>query len=343
MYPTIRVLGKSLVANLLPTALFKPALELAAVKELFSTFVRVVEIENHSYCNRTCAFCPNAFIDRRSQNVIMEDALYERILDDLAGIRYKQTLIWSRYHEPMAHPSIFERLVRARARLPEAYLVLVSNGDYLNRETLSQLERAGVNRLMLDLYLPEGKERVPAEIEDEKKKFSTRTGLELSPIGEFDYRCLGSSIQITMGIPCYTGEHVSTRGGLVEIAGLHSYQRRAVCFNPLHSVVVDYNGKGMLCCQVRSDSAAQSSAIIGDLAQPGYSLFHLYRDLAPARAGLLAPGPKNGVCRTCNVSDVGPDKLARRPAVANAISQLPGVQLLFRSAARRAFRQRKYE
>jgi len=211
----------------------------------------------------------------------MEDALYERILDDLAGIRYKQTLIWSRYHEPMAHPSIFERLVRARARLPEAYLVLVSNGDYLNRETLSQLERAGVNRLMLDLYLPEGKERVPAEIEDEKKKFSTRTGLELSPIGEFDYRCLGSSIQITMGIPCYTGEHVSTRGGLVEIAGLHSYQRRAVCFNPLHSVVVDYNGKGMLCCQVRSDSAAQSSAIIGDLAQPGYTLFHLYRDLAP--------------------------------------------------------------
>src|SRR2546427_360669 len=249
MHPTIRVLGKSLVANLLPTALFHPALELAEVKELFSTFVRVVEIENHSYCNRTCAFCPNAFIDRGSQNLI----------------------------------------------------------------------------------------------KDEKKKFSTRTGLELSPIGEFDYRCLGSSIQITMGIPCYTGEHVSTRGGLVDIASLHSYQRRAVCFNPLHSVVVDYNGKGMLCCQVRSDSAQQSSAVIGDLTQPGYTLFHFYRDLASARAGLLAPGPKNGVCRTCNVSAIGPDRLARRAAVANAISQLPGMQLLFRSAARRIFRHRKYE
>jgi len=54
----------------------------------------------------------------------------------------------------MAHVSIFERLGRARSRLPEAYLVLVSNGDYLNRETLRELERAGVNRLMLDLYLP---------------------------------------------------------------------------------------------------------------------------------------------------------------------------------------------
>src|SRR5260370_16619004 len=194
----------------------------------------------------------------------------------------------------------------------------------MDRENLRPVECACVNRLMLDLFLPEGRERVPAEREDEKKKFSTRRGVGLSAIGEFDYRCLGSSIQITMGIPCYTGEHVSTRGGLVEIAGLHSYQRRAVCFNPLHSVVVDYNGKGMLCCQVRSDSAVQSSAIIGDLSQPGYGLFHLYRDLAPARAGLLAPGPKNCICSTCNFSDDRPDKLARPPAVAKAVPQPPG-------------------
>src|SRR5260370_9878005 len=125
---------------------------------------------------------------------------------------------------------------------------------------------------------------------------------------------------MTMGIPRAQGEHVSTSGVLVEVAGLHSYQRRAVCFNALHSVVVDYNGKGMLCCQVRSDSAAQSSAIIGDLAQPGYGLFHLYRDLAPARAGLLAPRPKNAFCRTYNVSYVAPDRLARRPALPIPIS-----------------------
>src|SRR5260370_2842960 len=100
MHPSIRVLGKSLVANLLPTALFEPALELAAVKELFSTFVRVVGIENHNYCNRTCAFCPNAFIDRRPQNGIMEDALYERILHDPAGILYKPALIWPPYQQP---------------------------------------------------------------------------------------------------------------------------------------------------------------------------------------------------------------------------------------------------
>lgn len=343
MADILRVLSKSVVANLLPPEVSDPQADLATLRGLFSTFVRVVEIENHSYCNRVCPFCPNSFLDRRSQNVLMLDSLYNRILDDLASIEYNQALVWSRYHEPLAHSSIFERVARARARLPKAYLVLVSNGDYLNHESLQQLESADADRLMLDLYLPEGHERDLAEIETEKRKFAARTGLVLSPIGEFDYRCCGSRIQITMGVPRYTGEHVSTRGGLVDVVHLRTYQRHTVCFNPLHSVVVDFNGKGMLCCQVRSDSPLQSSAIIGDLMQPGYTLFHLYGDLAPARAGLLAPGPKDGACRTCNVSAVGPDKLARRPAIAGIVSRLPGLQPLFRSAVRRFARHRKYE
>jgi len=88
-------------------------------------------------------------------------------------------------------------------------------------------------------------------IEDEKKKFSTRTGLELFA----DRR---------IRLPAASGPPFKlrwafrvTRASMSPLAeawlispALHSYQRRAVCFNPLHSVVVDYNGKGMLCCQV---------------------------------------------------------------------------------------------
>ncbi|HWQ03075.1 MAG TPA: radical SAM protein, partial [Candidatus Nitrosotenuis sp.] len=311
--------------------------------QLFALYVRVVEIENHSYCNRTCSFCPNAFIDRRSENILMADALFEKLLTDLASIGYSQSLIWSRYHEPMAHVSIFDRVARARKRLPGAYLVLVSNGDYLNRESLKKLEDAGANRLMLDLYLPDGRERDPAAIAEEKEKFFARTGLSLEPIGPYDYRCTGSSIHITLGIPFYTQGNISTRGGLVDVVHLRVYQRTAVCFNPLHSVVVDFNGKGMLCCQVRSDSPLQKDAIIGDLSAPGYSLFDFYRDLAPARAGLLAPGPKEGVCRTCNVSATGPDKLGRHETVYRMAHAIPGFTALMHAAVRRRNRRRKYE
>jgi hypothetical protein len=343
MHRLLRVLAKSLVANLLPPALFDAQADKATVRRLFALYVCVVEIENHSYCNRTCSFCPNAFIDRRSENILMSDALFDKLLADLASIGYSQSLIWSRYHEPLAHASIFARVARARRQLPRAYLVLVSNGDYLNRESLQQLEAAGADRLMLDLYLPDGKERDPAAIAEEKQKFCARTGLALEAAGPYEYRCLGSRMHITMGIPFYTKGTISTRGGLVDVVHLRSYQRTSVCFNPLHSVVVDFNGKGMLCCQVRSDSPLQKDAVIGDLTRPDYSLFDFYRDLAPARAGLLAPGPKDGVCRTCDVSATGPDKLGRHAAISRVVHAIPGVTAAMHAAVRRRNRRRKYE
>ena len=76
----------------------------------------------------------------------------------------------------MADESIYPRIEEVRKRLPNAYLVIVSNGDYLNRNSLRKLEGARVNRLLLDLYLTDGKERDATEIEREMYKFSKRTG-----------------------------------------------------------------------------------------------------------------------------------------------------------------------
>ena len=148
-----------------------------------------------------------------------------------------------------------------------------------------------------------------------------------------------------MGVPQYSYEagNISTRGGLVDVPRLQSYQRRSVCFSPLHSVVVDYNGKGMLCCQVRSDSERHASAIIGDLSQPQYSLFEFYRDLAPARLSLLSPGPKGGPCRTCTVSDGGPDKTSRRPLIANALAYVRPLRGLLEWSVDAVSRRRRWE
>ena len=339
----LKILAKSAFANLLPAAVFDPAADVSTVRELFSTYVRIVEIENHSYCNRTCWFCPNAQIDRHSGNILMTDSVYEKILRDLESLDYAQTLVWSRYHEPLAHESIYPRIAQARRRLPKAHLVLVSNGDYLNRESLRRIQDAGADRLMLDLYLADGKERDPSEIRSGLDKFQTRTGLQLVPLGEYDFRCLGTKVNITMGIPSYTGANMSTRGGLVEIRELSQYQRTAVCFNPLHSVTVDYTGECVLCCQVRSDSQQHREAVIGDLNEPDYNLLDFYRDLAAARRSLLAPGLKLGVCKTCSISDTGPSRLGRRAAVAAFAAHIPGLHSAFRAVTTRASRTRKYE
>src|SRR5262249_39144531 len=119
-------------ANALPRDLFTDQVKLRRVKELFAKYVRLVEIENHSYCNRTCSFCPNSSLDRISRVVPIDKTVYDRIIGDLASINYDQTLVWARYHEPLADDSIYERLAQARKALPRAFLSVTSNGDYLN-------------------------------------------------------------------------------------------------------------------------------------------------------------------------------------------------------------------
>ena len=320
----IRNAAKAFTANTLPSSLFRRDIDTATARALFRRYVRQVEIENHNYCNRTCWFCPNTRFDRRSTTQLMTDEVFEKILAGLESIDYDQTLIWSRYHEVMAHPSFFDRLLEARRRLPRARLVAISNGDYLDRNKLRRLEEARLDRLLLDLYLPEGKERDEAELARAVKLFEERTGLQCVPNGSgWEFICTGSTVRITMGVPNYSfNTGISTRGGLVEISELRDYTRHSVCFRPLHSVTIDFNGKGMLCCEVRSDAPEHAGAIVGDLSQRGYSLFDYYRDQAPARLALLSPGPKQGACASCNAVDGGPDRMARRPLVAAVLSRL---------------------
>ena len=322
---TLNVLVKAAFANALPDDLLTDAIPIDRAKALFSRYVDQVEIENHSFCNRVCWFCPNAFTDRRSVSHEMPEHVFETIVGGLSEIDYAGALTWSRFHEALSSPRIFPRLEAARAALPRAGLVMISNGDYLNRKTLPRLDALGLDRLIVDLYMPDGREREPEAIAAGLRKFSRRTGMALESTGEFSYRVVGLRMKVTVDIPFYTESNISTRGGLIEVEKLSTYRRRAVCMAPIRHVVIDYDGKGMMCCQTRSDAPAHRQAIVGDLAEPGYGLFHLYRDLGATRRTLLSLGEKTGVCLTCDVRDDGPDRLARRGWVAGAARRIPGV------------------
>lgn len=42
---------------------------------LFKRSVRHIDIEISSYCNRVCAYCPNAFVELRSAHEYIEDGI----------------------------------------------------------------------------------------------------------------------------------------------------------------------------------------------------------------------------------------------------------------------------
>lgn len=322
---------KFIAANALPEELFRRDISIETTKKLFSDYVEVVEIENHNYCNRTCWFCPNVKFDRLSKMVLLPDHIYQKIIDNLAEINYGQTLVWSRYHEPLAHESVITRLNQARKKLPKAMLTFISNGDYLSADMVRALEEGGLDRLMLDLYLPEGKEREVVEIERALNQFTQRTGLSLEkmPGKSYDYDVRGSGIRITMGVPNYQGKTLSSRAGLIEHPDLKDYRRTAICAATIHSVVIDYTGQTMLCCQVRSDAPDHKKAIIGNLNDEFYTLFDFYRDLADSRKGLMCGGRKSGVCEKCNVGDDVSGYVRRTKFFYSILKNTPGLQKSF--------------
>src|SRR2546423_3766286 len=127
----------------------------ARQKALFARLVGMVEIEVHSYCNRTCWFCPNSYIDRRSTTKLMDEDVYLRLMGDLREIGFAGVIAYSRYNEPFGHDVFFDRLKQAHEHLPRATLHTNTNSDYLTDETLARAYQCGLRSLNCQIYLPD--------------------------------------------------------------------------------------------------------------------------------------------------------------------------------------------
>jgi len=111
---------------------FRQDLEPARAARLFQRHVELIELETTSYCNRTCSFCPNSFIDRRSEKLLMPDAAWRAIVSGLRAVDYSHTIVWSRYSEPLSERGIVDRIREVREAAPRARISVNSNGDYLD-------------------------------------------------------------------------------------------------------------------------------------------------------------------------------------------------------------------
>ena len=309
-------LKSSLYINAMDKTMFDEALPREASRQLFKRYVHDVELENHSYCNRVCWFCPNSFIDRRSTNKFMADAVFDKILRNLAEIDYDQKLEWSGYAEHFADLSFLDRLMEAKTRLPMASLIVFTNGDYLDEDVVGRVISMGV-RMHVDIYPPEGDEFNEEKIEAALNKFRKRTRLTVQKkdgvvTGWGDYEILDKQNRniSSLKIGKYTKENIYTRGGAMDIPKRSTYQRYATCLKPVFHMNVNFDGKGVLCCHTRTDF--HSDAIIADLSDDDEDMFTFFAKLGPARKHLLSAGAKCGVCATCDDGDGAPGGILAR-------------------------------
>lgn len=214
---------------------------LEEAKILFKRSVNLIEIEIFSYCNRTCWFCPNSFIDRRSSNHHMPEDLYLAILKQLADIDFDGKISYSRYNEPLADKIILKRIQQARDFLPKAHLHTNTNGDYLNNTYLHELKEAGLNSLNIQIYLANHERYDHEKMQATMIKTQQRLGLSGTIVKEKQDEWLEAKLQFEgLAIRQYARnfeKNGCSRGNTLDI--FQDYQRDAPCFSPFEHVYID--------------------------------------------------------------------------------------------------------
>ena len=278
-------------------------------RELLGKAVQMVEIEVFSYCNRRCLHCPNSTHDRLSKNVYMEAALYRRILKELRRVRYRGMVSFSRYNEPLADPIIYERLEEARKMLPGAVLHLNSNGDYIKEETFGRLYDAGLRSLNIQVYLRDGEEYtdeiVAERLARRLKRYRLPSEYRFSkPGGWLEYELFYLDMRIRLYARNFL-ENGSNRGGI-----LPRYDKKGLrvspCLVPFYNIYIDYNGKVVPCCNIRSDVPGHYAYVLGDLTEKGATLYGIFggKKATAWRGGLVGFGEKGPPCDRCRFMEV---------------------------------------
>lgn len=218
--------------------------------------IRLIEIEISSYCNRTCGWCPNKDIDRKSFCNFMPIDTYRKILDELESENYTGTISFSRYNEPMAFADRLDLLTNmARSRLPEVRLVSNTNGDFLSEEALSSI---AIDELTVMDYDCKGYDYASKKLED--------CGCTiLSAPSEQTIFASYKKMSILYVLNWPKNAKIGNRGASLDDYNSHTF-RSAPCLEPSRFIGIDYNGCVMPCCEVRSDNPDHAPMILGNVS-----------------------------------------------------------------------------
>jgi hypothetical protein len=282
-------------------------LSLDTKKRLFKKYISLVEIEVHAKCNRVCSFCPNVLVDRRKNGTVMDADVLDRLFDQLGSIDYRRQIKIARYSEPLSNlPHLYERIRSARARVPNAEIAIVTNTDYLKPAVLESLREAGLSKIYMSIY-PRVSEKWTLAIANRySERLAAKLGTPISSRSEtpVSLRCTFDFDGLELHSACINFEYYgSDRGNLLE--QYTQQDRLGPCREPFETFVMDYTGKVMPCCNLRSDFAEHKNYIAGDLTNEDQSIFDIYAGrLSGWRRSMVGFDRKETPCTTCTHRDI---------------------------------------
>ena len=258
-----------------------------------------VQVQTISWCNRSCSFCPSQKFPRTLEFMSLET--YQRILDELASLDFSGRFSPYLQGEPLLDNRMPELVAMARHTLPQAKILIQTNGDALTVEKGLALFEAGLHKMIINCYDDNGDQvsRMQNLIREVVKKQPAISYIKSSFMHNFN-RMIASeghgqiSREIAIDDKTWWKEDTAENWA-GNIPGSLQEPIRESCRRPFNQLYVHYNGNVVLCC-----CDWKGEVIFGNLMRD--SLVEVYSGPVATkyRENLARKNRKMKLCEVCN-------------------------------------------
>ncbi len=242
-------------------------------------YIKRVEIELQSKCNRKCSWCPNT-VFKRDKSIELDEEIFLKVIRELKenNFDYKEHkgvlkyISFNRFCEPMYNIDLLKkRLSSALEIMPKADYLINTNGDYLTKEALDGLCLDKLNIMDYDckgLTYWENRLKelgvVIINIDELNKKI---VGVHKN-IGRVNCEVDWPLNAMLEDRASFLDEDIYYKHEDIDIKmqWRNKKERRQVpCIEPSLYVSIDYNGNVVPCCHFRSDNPDHNEYIWGNV------------------------------------------------------------------------------
>jgi len=196
-------------------------------KRTFPLF-SAIEIETTNWCNNTCEFCPVNVYNNDQPKIMMPADRFHNLIDQLGAMNYTGEIYLYSNNEPLLDKRIIEFARYAREKVPDATLIMWTNGKVITIEKFVELMRY-LDYMKLDNYSDDLDfiEPILAVYEYAKEKPEYQNGRL-----NIQFRLLTERLTTRAG-------EAKNRSNIPPIG--------IPCFNPFVQMVVKSDGRATLC------------------------------------------------------------------------------------------------
>ena len=121
-----------------------------------------IQIQTNSACNGNCVFCPYPEISRTLEQGVMDEHLYNKIVEEISCSRYPENLIFELHNEPLIDPRTIRMIKDFKTANPNKKCIMATNGLLIDRYSAEEFVNSGIDQIIVSLnaYTNEGYAKV---------------------------------------------------------------------------------------------------------------------------------------------------------------------------------------